>query len=158
MSKVVREANTCMPTAINLYFDRVIFETWRDFKQKQRALGARLHIYIPDKYALAMINKIELNHRIYRRKTIFSTMLHRKESLTFKLPGNHKRAIIDYKRIGNDEHHTEAVGMCDGEMTFLRYPERTTLPYCNISISRYIDRCYEPNDEGYYFAIYIYLQ
>jgi hypothetical protein len=158
MSLVVTDGDSCMANALNFYFKRRLFTSLSDFQEKQNAMVLRFRIQVSDKFSLTMIDRVQVHHRIYRRKLIFSTRLHRSDSWDYRLPGNHRRAIVDYWPIGDKYFHTETIELSGGKFIFSRYPERMILPRSDLTIADYIDLCYEPNNLNIYLAIYIYVK
>lgn len=123
-------------------------------------MASRFSIPIKGSYDLGLIDRIEANHRVYRRKLVFSTRLHRQDTWQMRLPGMHGRAIIDYWPHGEkDEMHLEPVEIKDGKLTYLRHPTTAILSMETGTLDEYVDRCYEAaSDSRLYCAIYIYVQ
>ena len=151
--------HSCMATVVNYYFGFLVFYSYTDFIERQTLLARRQGVPVSRRrWDIRLIDRVEIHHRVYRRVTVFSSRLHRRESWANRLRGMHTRAIVDYRRPGHREHHTECFELIDGRVTFPQHTGRMALPYSSHTLAEYIDLCYGPRAAVFYLAIYIYCQ
>jgi hypothetical protein len=147
-----------MAVGLNYYFRRRLFDGVEDFQRKQMSMVVRFGIKIDTPFSRGMIDRVQVHNKIYRRKTVFSTIQHRRDSWDYRLVGNHRRAIIDYWPIGGNDYHIEAIELSGDKFIFPKHIGLATLPRTNLTLEQYIDLCFNPNDLAVYLGIYIYIQ
>jgi hypothetical protein len=75
MSLDIACADSCMPMAINHYFQRLIFTSWNEFVERQRLLAGASRIYIQPGHSgdwhFRMMQRVRTARHIYAKKIVF---------------------------------------------------------------------------------------
>jgi hypothetical protein len=138
---ILKQLDTCMPTAINLYFDEQVFDSLDSFLSKQTERNSKIlkvKINSLDSY---LMNHVRVGTHNYKKLLVFNTKNPNCPDFPSKIPNHRKRAILHYQTITFPKQaHVEAITIKDGVVKYLCYPTESLLPYTNMTLNEYISK------------------
>lgn len=154
---ILDSTDSCMPTALNLYFGRRLFNSFEDFLGRQTQFiekGCNVKIRELDSHLML---RARVGRHEYRKRIIFNTAREPKQRFPMTLPNGRSKAILHYRTITQpEEDHVETVKYADGQMIFIQYPELDTLPFTGMSVQEYVKNVQSGEMEGCYLNMFVY--
>jgi hypothetical protein len=144
----LREANSCLPSSVNNYFHRWVFQTMAEWWDTQsRLLQSETGHRARDAYASELAARVRVGRHRYRRVLLFSTQRNNRSPQTVlanwrQIFGQYRRAIVEYQTRRLYEWHTEAISIPRGQDVRLLGTGSGILPYTGgISFMEYLHSC-----------------
>lgn len=150
-SLVVPGEGTCMATAMNFYFGRMLFISMEDFIAKQSTLNCQARRHMVDPTCHHLMNGICVGRYLYRRMLRFSSTVHL-STLFRRSYCNLDRAIVHYRMTEHDGWHVEAVRVNQGELILTRGGGQILPHTGGLTIAQYI--CRNRSGERYHLSLY----
>jgi hypothetical protein len=151
---LVDEDDSCMPSALNLYFGERLFDSNDDFYRKQAALlrGLAMRSFKP--FDRSLLQCVRFKSRSYKAVYDFTLRHSTLGVWPLNLQNGNTKAILSYRCETNPDGHTEAINFCNGKITFLKNPSITILPFTSKTIQQYLD--FAVHDYNYFLSIHHY--
>ena len=156
MSLDLKAKHSCMPRAINYYFNCRLFDTMADFRRRQFHLqSTHLHVR-PTLFSGVLMARVEHNNHVYRRKYDWHSLRDDISTWPSAIRTKDGRCIVDYMG-SNGKMHVEAANLTAGKLSLARTRGATVLPETQFSIDGYVHRS-TLREKGFYFNIFHYSQ
>jgi hypothetical protein len=136
---ICRDENSCMATAVNIYFGERLFGNGQDLWERQREYVKKMTGQTLSEFDGRLISTVQVGINCFKRKYIFILRNVSLGNWPERFKGGHKRAIVDYRISGREEHHCEAIQYENGKITYLRDDTLSILPYTNKTVREYIE-------------------
>lgn len=134
---ILKEDNSCMATAMNLYFSKKLFESLDDFERKQRALVAKYSKRYEGYLEENLMSFVKVDGRVYKWSIDYSV-----EKFYSKYPPilktKEKIAIVSYRDI-NKVGHAECIKFDGDKVILIRNPKLKKMPFQDCPLEVLID-------------------
>ena len=111
------DEDDCMPTAINIYFQKKIFNSTKEFNERQYRIVRDIANISSFELSIHMCDRIRVDNHVYKLEYLYSA--HRKDYWPAKIQTRSRRALIAYG-INEFEGHMECIRFEEDEMILER--------------------------------------
>jgi hypothetical protein len=151
MPLVCPEENSCIVTAINFYFNKVVFKSLADMREQQHKIMSAVQRQKLHEYDIRLIQELHVNEHRYKKETLFDSGSLMRKKWPIKIHPLRNKVIVDYyvrpgEGGGQGEMHVEAAEFVDGEYKFLR-GDYVVLPYRRETLEEYVQKALEPETD-----------
>jgi hypothetical protein len=154
---ILPHLDTCMPTAINLYFGVRVFDSLESFIAVQTDRNEKLLKIRLDPLDSYLMNHVRVGTNNYKRHLVFNTKNKYCGDFPKKIPNQRNRAILHYETItAPQQGHVEAITMENGVVKYLCYPEASLLPYTNMTLEDYIAKAKGSETGNAFLDMFVY--
>lgn len=139
-SFVVPCENSCMATAMNLYFGQMLFSSREEFTAVQGAEIVRATRQVEGPASHLLMSRVRVEGYLYEREIRFSSRVHSRTSFRTRLRFSRK-SIVHYRMVDQDGWHVEAVRIHRGSIQLMRNNGRILPHSGGLTTAQYLDLC-----------------